>query len=113
MRRTICGGGAIDGVGADNEGVGSVCQKSQAFCVRESAELTCSYWDAGCPSHRRPPVRHPVIRRSCDERSHTGTDGVGLFVADAADVVLRLQVDPELRIHVEEKAEGEGGLGAD
>ncbi len=50
---------------------------------------------------------------SHDERADPRPDDCGFFHFDTADVVLALEVDPKLRLDVEEETQGKGGLGAD
>ena len=41
------------------------------------------------------------------------TDARGLLQFDAVEIVLALQIEPELRAHAKEGSEGEGGFGVD
>ena len=50
---------------------------------------------------------------SLDERADPRSDDAGFFHFDTADVVLALEVDPKLRLDVEEESQCKGGLGAD
>lgn len=50
---------------------------------------------------------------SLEERADPRPDDGGFFHLDTADVILALEVDPKLRLDVEEETQRKGSLGAD